>query len=261
MAWTLRLKKLILPPAGPLITAFAGLLLYAADLERLGIALAGVGLLALYLLSAPMFGNWLLHALDRYPILAPESRESRSAGAIVILDAGRHSAPPERGGDTVSPYTLERLAAGAELHRRLGVPILVTGDGARELMAEVLERSFGVPVRWLEVESRDTHENATCSARLLRPAGIDRVVLVTHFWHMPRAAAAFRHAGLDTLPAPMGFIGRLRSEAGLMALVPTARTLLSSYLALHEWIGIVWYRIRHRHGSGKPIPAGKSILR
>ena len=50
------------------------------------------------------------------------------------------------------------------------------------------------------------------------------------------------------MPAPTGFVGRLRSESGLMTLVPTAQVLMSSYLALHEWIGIVWYRIRYRHG-------------
>ncbi len=247
MAWTLRLKKLILPPAGPLLAMAAGLLLALTPFERTGFALVAAGLLALYLVSAPWFGSRLLQALDQFPLLDPESPEARAAGAIVILDAGRHGAPPERGGDTVSPYTLERLAAGADIHRRLELPVLVTGDGARELMAEVLESSFGVPVRWLEVASRDTHENAVLSARLLREAGIGRVVLVTHFWHMPRAAAAFRHAGLEAVPAPMGFIGRVRTEAGLMALVPTARVLLSSYLALHEWLGIVWYRLRHRH--------------
>ncbi len=240
----LRLKKLILPPAGPLIVVFAGLLLAAAR-PPAGIALAAAGALALYLLSAPWCGRRLLLALDRYPVLDPESPEARAAGAIVILDAGRHAAPPERGGDTVSTFTLERLAAGAELHRRLGLPVLVSGDGARELMAEVLGRAFGVPVRWRELASRTTHENALLSARLLGQAGIDRVVLVTHFWHMPRAAAAFRRAGLDVLPAPMGFASRLRSETSLMALVPTARVLFSSYLALHEWLGIVWYRLRH----------------
>lgn len=248
MAWTLRLKKLILPPAGPLLLAVVGVGLAAAGSVGLGFAAAGAGLGALYLASAPWFARRLLRSLDRYDALDPGSPEARSAGAIVILDAGRHGAPPERGGDRVSPYTLERLAAGAELHRRLELPVLVSGDGARELMAEVLARSLGVPVRWLEPESRNTHENAVLSARLLRAAGVDRVVLVTHFWHLPRAVAAFRHAGLEPVPAPTGFVDRLRGESGLMALVPSARALLSSYLALHEWMGIAWYRIRYRHG-------------
>lgn len=243
----LRLKRLILPPASPLIAAVIGLLLYAAGRERMGLGLIAAGLLALYLVSAPWCGRRLLQSLDRERPLDPESPEAHAAGAIVILDAGRQSATPERGGDSVRPYTLERLAAGAQLHRRLDLPVLVSGDGARELMAEVLDSSFGVPVRWIESKSRNTHENAVCSANLLRQADIDRVVLVTHFWHMARAAAAFRNAGLDVVPAPTGFVGKLRSESGLMALMPSPQVLLSSYLALHEWIGIVWYQIRYRH--------------
>ena len=247
MAWTLRLKKLLLPPAGPLIAAFAGLALYGAGAGRPGIALIAASLLALYLASAPGIGRLLLRSLDRHPALDPASPEARAAEAIVILDAGRHPAPPERGGDRVSPRTLERLLAGAELYRRLDLPILVSGDGAHELMAEVLDRSFGVPVRWIERDSRNTHENALRSAAVLGEAGIGRVVLVTHFWHMVRAAAAFRHAGLDVVAGPTGFVGHLRSEGGLMMWVPSARVLFSSYLAQHEWIGVVWYRIRYRH--------------
>ncbi len=248
MAWTRRLKQLILPPAGPLLAALAGLWLHAAGIES-GIALATAGLLALYLLSAPWCGRPLLQSLDRFPTLDPKSPAARAAGAIVILDAGRRTVAPERGGDTVSLFTLERLATGAGLHQRLGVPVLVSGDGARELMAEVLDDSFGVPVRWIEGDSRNTHENAVRSARLLLPAGIDRVVLVTHFWHMPRAAAAFRRGGFTVTPAPAGFAGKARSENGLMALVPSARVMSSSYLALHEWLGIAWYRIRYRRTS------------
>ena len=250
MAWIRRLKQLLLPPSGPLLAALGGLLLHAAGLERPGIALAAAGLLALYLLSAPWCARPLLESLDRFPVLDPQSPGARTAGAIVILDAGRRSLPPERGGDAVSLFTLERLAAGAALHRRLGLPVLVSGAGARELMAEVLEDSFAVPVRWVERDSRNTHENAARSARLLNAAGVGGVVLLTHFWHMPRAAAAFRRTGLEVTPAPIGFTGRLRTESGLMALVPSTQALSASYLALHEWLGMVWYRLRYRPESG-----------
>ncbi len=248
MAWTLWLKKLILPPGGPLLVAVTGLLLAAGGSDKLGLAVVAAGLMALYGLSVPWLGRRLLHSLDHISHFDPASPGARAAGAIVVLDAGRRCVAEQRGGDNVSPFTLERLATGAELHRRLGLPVLVSGDGSRELMAEVLDRCFGVPVRWVEPRSRNTRENAVCSARLLRAAGIDRVVLVTHYWHMRRAAAAFRHTGLEVLPAATGFAGKLRSEVGLMALIPNARVLFSSYLVLHEWLGMLWYRIRYRHG-------------
>ena len=209
------LKKLILPPTAPLLATVAGWLLYFAGIERLGLMLAFLGVVALYLLGIPPCGRLLLRTLDRFPPLDTSDPAARDAGAIVILDAGRQSAAPERGGDSVSPRTLERLAAGASVYKSLGLPILVSGDGAQELMAEVLDQSFGVPVRWIERESRDTQENAEFSARLLHAARIQHVVLVTHFWHMPRAAAAFRRAGLTVTAAqPASLITFARRPAG-----------------------------------------------
>ena len=245
MLWVLRLKKLILPPAGPLLTGFAGLALLAASYRAAGTALLAACLVSLYLLSAPwLVLRWLRH-VDRYERL-DRTAETPAADAIVILDGGRLNAAPEDGGEAVSPRTLERLDVGARLHRRLGLPVLVTGYGG--LMARVLEESFGVRARWIENRSRNTHENATLSAELLRRSGVESVVLVTHFWHMRRSLAAFRHAGLRAVPAPAGRTARLPSEHGWMTLVPSVRMLAASHLLLHERLGILWYRLRYRHG-------------
>jgi uncharacterized SAM-binding protein YcdF (DUF218 family) len=48
-----------------------------------------------------------------------------------------------------------------------------------------------------ERSSRDTHENATCAADILRVRGIRRVVVVTCSWHLPRAVKLFERAGLE----------------------------------------------------------------
>ena len=52
-------------------------------------------------------------------------------------------------------------------------------------MRQSLEEEFGVPVRWIEPESRNTHENAVRSAEILRAEGIREVVLVAHAFDMP----------------------------------------------------------------------------
>ena len=107
-------------------------------------------------------------------------------------------------------------------------------------MADILEREFAVKVRWQEGESRNTAENASLSAAILRAAGIRRVVLVTQAFHMPRAARLFRAAGLEVVPAPTHFKTAGRSPLGPLDLLPQSNALRNSYFALHEWLGIAW---------------------
>ena len=62
-----------------------------------------------------------------------------------------------------------------------------------------------MPVRWVEAQSLSTYENAQLSTRMLQQAGIGKIYLVTHAWHMPRATSAFEAAGMQVVPAPTRF--------------------------------------------------------
>jgi uncharacterized SAM-binding protein YcdF (DUF218 family) len=99
-----------------------------------------------------------------------------------------------------------------------------------------------VPVMLTEEHSRTTAENAANVAPLLREHGIHRILLVTHAWHMPRAMWAFQHSGIQAIPAPTGFIN---TEENLSdhPWLPSARSMYKVRLALHEIVGILWYRI------------------
>jgi uncharacterized SAM-binding protein YcdF (DUF218 family) len=109
-------------------------------------------------------------------------------------------------------------------------------------MAQALEQDFGVAPRWLEERSTDTHENAEFSAAILRAAGIERIYLVTHSWHMPRARAAFARAGLAVTPAPTVFTD---APPWHIAFAPSVTALRNSYYALHELLGGLWYRLAY----------------
>jgi uncharacterized SAM-binding protein YcdF (DUF218 family) len=172
------------------------------------------------------------------------------AGAIVVLGGGRMLAP-EYGGDTVSQDTTERLRYAVRLHRASGLPLLVTGGAVfgevvseGELMQQALLDDFRVRAAWVESRSRNTYENALYTRPLLDGAGIHRILLVTHALHMPRALWAFRRVGIDAIPAPMGYAGG-GSGPLLLDLLPSSRGLSLSTGALHEWIGIVWYRLAY----------------
>ncbi|NBO16062.1 MAG: YdcF family protein, partial [Betaproteobacteria bacterium] len=56
--------------------------------------------------------------------------------------------------------------------------------------------------------------------------------LVSNAWHLPRATANFKAAGLAVVPAPMGFS---ISTNDFIAFLPSASALSVSSRALHEW--------------------------
>lgn len=240
------LKGLVLPPG----LQFIALLLacwWWRRRPRLARVTAALSLLSLALLSLPLVSGALMASLESaYQPVSAAALER--VGAIVVLGGGRRSNDLGYGGDTVNARTLERLRYGAYLQRRSGLPLLVTGGSVMsaervaeaQMMAAVLEDEFGVPVRWREGESRTTAENARFSARILARAGVERVALVTHAWHMRRAEAAFRRAGVEVVAAPLGLSASRGS--GVRDWVVSASALKESYFALHEWLGYWVYR-------------------
>ena len=241
-------RGLILPPANLFLLIAVGLAL-SRRWPRTGRAVAATSLVAMFLLSSTGGARLLVAPLERMtaPLLAPETA---GAQAIVVLSAGRLQRAPEYGGRDIPDYVgLARLRYAAHLQRRTGLPVLVSGGfgsaSAPSLatgMAEALREDFGVPVKWLEARSRDTGENAACSAALLRPEGVKRILLVTDAMHMPRARAAFERAGLEVVSAPTVFFSRQQQPLG--AWVPSTEGMRRSSYALYELIGMAWYRLR-----------------
>ena len=171
------------------------------------------------------------------------------AGAIVVLGGGRNRGALEYGGETLDAASLGRVRYGARLARLTGLPLLVSGGrpdggGASEadLMAQVLEREFGTPVRWRESKSINTIEDARLCAAILAAAGIRRVILVTDATHMQRASGRFRAAGLQVVPAPTNY--RVQRAHTPVDWLPSARGLSKSSRALREWIGTLWSSAR-----------------
>jgi len=232
------LTALALPPAGPLLLTALGLLLMKRW-PRFGKSLACAGVIALWLLSTPAVTRPLLAAVEDVPPLDPAL--TKSAQAIVVLGGGSYRAAPEYGDDTVSRWTLERLRYAARLQRETGLPLLVTGGaplgGVPEgrSMQATLEKDFGVKARWVEDRSADTGENARFSAPILHKAGIGRVLLVTHAWHMRRAQGEFAAENMMTVAAPTAY--ETSGPLTALDLLPGPGGLWAGRIALNELLG------------------------
>lgn len=240
------LSDLLIPPLGLAWLALFALAVGAARGRRSRLAVGGaaVAVVLLLVLAMPAVATRLLISLESgLPTQPPPGAPPQ---AIVILSG---DSVRTTGGREVDDMTLERLLAGVRLYRHTGLPILVSGgrvaNGESEtyaaLMTRVLEGDFRVPVRWQEARSQTTWSNAEDSAAILLPLGIRSVYVVTHAWHERRAVLAFRHFGMIPTAAPTFF-----EKPGSGGFVPTPTGFAHSFYALHEWLGLLEYRLRAR---------------
>lgn len=252
-SWKPTLGALVMPPVPFLLLILAGARLMFRR-RLLAWLLVMLGCAGVWLMCTTALGIGLTHLLLKPPraLGATEIAELRRAPktAILVLGAGRQLLAPEYGVANLKPYTLERLRYGLWLSRETGLPVGFSGGighggdpGPSEaaIAARIAEREFGRPLRWTEGESRDTHENAVRSVALLHEAGIERIVLVTHGFHMRRALANFNREMQRTgkpmalVAAPLG----LRNPGPLEGSdwMPTFEGFRDTRIALHEWLG------------------------
>jgi uncharacterized SAM-binding protein YcdF (DUF218 family) len=94
----------------------------------------------------------------------------------------------------------------------------------------------------LENKSRNTHENAVFSAKILRERfPKSQYVLVTSAFHMRRAIGCFRKEGISVLPFPGAFMSGRRSFMPSEWLFPTEDAFSDSYFLVKELVGYLMY--------------------
>ncbi len=238
------LPVLLIPPSSLILWIFLGLIVRCWR-RRLGNFIVGTCLVLLYVLSTPFVGGVLTRTLAAQPTQDPQGRKP---GAIIILGADTELNPGLRGNAQPGPLSLARLMEGAILQRATQLPILITGGQLSEfeapvadIMADALTKAYALPVAWRETKAQNTCQNARFSAEILRNSGVPSAYLVTHAWHMPRAVLAFERAGFPVVAA--SFIDESSPPLSVTDFLPHTSAWTRSYFALHEWLGLLSYRL------------------
>jgi uncharacterized SAM-binding protein YcdF (DUF218 family) len=172
--------------------------------------------------------------------------------AIVLLGAGARTVHGRS--QRIGVLTLggaARVLEAARVFHLVGGPIVSSGGApeGRDMIpeAETMRRALlelGVPdsAILLESESKVTRDEAVLTAQILGQRGITSCILVTSDVHMRRALATFRRAGLNVVPAiaenPIAFERLSRTW------LPTQQALEFSQEVVHEYVGLIWYRLR-----------------
>lgn len=213
-------------------------------LRRACAAVAIVAILAM----TPWVANLLVGWLEA-PRPEPASCHSSPPGVAVVL-AGAVDVMPQ-GQDDFSALNIESRRrverAVAWWHQRSGRSLVMAGgpqegsNVARAALMAAYARRLGVADDALTVEGASTSswDNARQLAGL-RPALPRRLVLVTSAMHLPRARHAMRAAGFevcglaaDSRRIPFGLPGYL---------IPRSSALDKTEAALHELVGMAYYR-------------------
>jgi len=217
-----------------LLAAVLGVVLWRYPLGRWCRGAAAILIVVFGLLPT---AAWLIRPLEmRFPI-PPEGRVD---GIIVLAGSeiprlSEVYEQPQVGsmGDRLLTFLI--LAA-----RYPDAQLVFSGRSGAAVARDVTLGSGIAPGRIrFEARSPNTCESARATHDLVQPGAGERWLLVTSSFHLPRAMACFRAADWEVVPYPADY--RRGPRAFYLGLVANLEDL---DLATHEWLGLVYYRVR-----------------
>jgi uncharacterized SAM-binding protein YcdF (DUF218 family) len=207
-------------------------------------------------------GNALLRQLEnRFPAWDPARG---SPDGFVVL-GGSIAAEIARTRNTLGlNEAAERFVASLQLSNRYPKARIVFAGGSADLLLRETDEAsvairdyegFGLAPNRLfaERQSRDTFENALFSRQIANYRPGERWLLITSAAHMPRAIAAFRAVGFPVEAYPVDY-----QTTGLpQDFLPSnkfSKHLQLTDTAVHEWVGLLAYRVSGRTSELLPKP-------
>lgn len=200
---------------------------------------------------------WLLSRLQApYAVRPTVSWATRNAivllgaGTSRVADTGRVEPLIFADGRILEAYTLYRACKQSGNDCKL---VVSGGDAYHYGVAEAVAygavlQNMGVDHAdlLLEARSMNTWQNAQFVQPMLKIYQPQRVVLVTSALHMRRAQLFFAHFGMDVMPV-RGDYADVR-----LSMVPNEWNVALTSFALHEYIGILTYRLYNAMGWNAP---------
>ncbi len=245
-----------------MVIGLVGLVLLCTRFTRLASWLIVTSLVLLAIAGLSPLGNALMLPLEqRFP---PWDASRGPPDGIVVLGGAISPDISAARGAVALDEAAERVTVAAELARRYpSARIIYSGGSNAVLFDEGVEAVFAV--RQLEAlgvtheritaeeQSRNTVENAVFSRLLANPKPEERWLLVTSAYHMPRAMAAFRAAGFAVEAYPVDW--RTRGPIDLVRPFSSfGDGLQRTDTAMHEWVGLLAYRLTGKTAALFPGP-------
>ena len=239
-----------------------GLLLLFTRHTRFASWLIVTAVVLLAIVGYSPLGNALILPLEeRFP---PWDATRGTPDGIIVLGGALSPDISLARGTSALDEAAERVTAAAELAQRYpAARILLSGGSGALIFDEGVEadltvrqlEALGVARERMTAEgrSRSTLENALFARAAADPRPGQRWLLVTSAYHMPRAIAAFRAANFPVEAYPVDW--RTRGSVDLLRpFASLSDGLGRTDTAVHEWIGLLAYRLSGRTAVLFPSP-------
>lgn len=257
------LWNLLSPSQVLLLALVAGSLLLMAGRGLLGRWLAGLAIAGLLVFGVLPGAAYLAQPLQlRFPqpvlpdridgiILLTGAELTDDSVAVGLPQLGRHGDRYLSTLRLATRYPEARVVVSGSPIVGQGRSLLASQTG---VAATILRDSGLDPGRLvLEQGSMNTCDNATNTRALVQPEPGERWVVITSAMHMPRAVACFRAAGwMDVIPQPDDY--EALPDFASVGTVRIISRLALLDLALHEWLGLIYYRLVGRTTELFPAP-------
>jgi uncharacterized SAM-binding protein YcdF (DUF218 family) len=241
------LKKTVayfIEPFGMVLTLFViGLFFLFTKKYKLSKLFLSLTFAVMILYSYPPFANYLVENLEnKYP----KYDYTKSVNYIHVLGSGHNIDPEQPLSSQIGGAGIKRNLEGILIHKKIeNSKIIFTGYGGitdtpTAVMNARLAKALGVKEENLIINGlpKDTREEAMFTKSLI---GDEPFILVTSATHMPRAMMLFESLGLNPIPAPTNFY---KTESNSFFIAPRLGSFNKSKIAMHEYIGILWSKIR-----------------
>lgn len=251
---------LMLPLTVCLSVQLLGLtLLWFTRKRKHGVSLILIGMLTLGLLSYKPLPDALLGFLEyQNPALMADKvskvkrdKNGHSPKWIVVLGSGTYSDLSLPDNSRLSNGSLSRVIEALRVKRIFPDTRLIIAGGSlfgrppdSEVMAKV---AFELGVARKDVilvtDAKDTREQARRVKSIIRE---EPLILVTSASHMPRALLLFKKLQMRPIPAPTDYSVRRKETISPGIFFPNAKALQKVEVALHEYLGIIWAKMRNQ---------------
>ncbi|WP_281951802.1 YdcF family protein [Nitrosophilus kaiyonis] len=224
-----KLFTYIFLPPGIIIAAFYAAAIYCKRFKKILSIFATI----LWIISTDYGSSFLLKPLEN-----SSYKETKIKPKYVVVLGGGYT----RGDIPTSFGATKRLLKGLAIAKSNKLPLIYSGFEYKYAKKSIdfIRKNFGFDEKIIyERKSKNSFQNGKFCSKILKNR---EIFLVTSAYHMPRVYKIFSYFGFKIIPVKTDFL--TKKEFDKFSFFPKMENLYNSYIALHEYFGLLSLYLR-----------------